>query len=657
MVLQLPPIFSDYMVLQAGRILPIWGISSPEEPIDIQLRSNAGSVILQEQVFTEESGKWRCNLPAVDLSDPNSPLILHIKTSRGEEITFNDVLVGEVWLCSGQSNMTMSVENARDGAREVSTANFPLIREFQAPQVTGHQAPWPQASSWRICSPEHVGSFSAVGYSMARRLHQELQVPVGIIHSSWGGSSCEAWTRRDSMLSHSLFSNSVHQWDDKLEKIESALTKGIDPAKLPLRQTDPGNSGEQEGLADPAYDDDTWEEINQPGAWEYGPLGDIDGVVWFRKRIKIPASWIGKDLSLNLGRLDDVDITYVNGSRIGETNFDTPNPHDVARKYTVPGQAVQSGELLIAIRIFDHYGEGGMTGHNSEMYLVPIENSENEQKIPLDGPWRVFVRHSMSPFNLKGYYIGDHEQKIPSGLYDGMIVPWAPFAIRGVAWYQGEANAGRAEQYKTLLPMMIKDWRTLWNQEGSHFDFPFLIVQLASYLEPSEEPSGSTWAEQREAQHHVAATVKNADLITAIDLGEADDIHPKNKQDVGLRLANLALKRDYGKSTLVAQGPFFERVAVDEAQLILHFRTSDSPLSTLNGEALASGFALLTSDDQWRWALGKIKDNTVIISVPEGLSVRAIRYAWSSNPMDGKQGMNLTNSDRLPAFPFHHDIY
>jgi len=379
--------------------------------------------------------------------------------------------------------------------------------------------------------------------------------------------------------------------------------------------------------------------------------------VWMRKRLVLPESMHGKSLRLSLGVIDDADITYVNGQEVGQTPITTPASYTVSREYTVPASLTRDGHLLIAVRVFDHFGGGGMNGDPNAFFVQ--DPADPAVRVAIRGAWKAKVHQPLDPMMLRDAAIrgpGRGAQYKPGYLYNGMIHPIAPYAHRGVIWYQGEANAGRAENYRTLMPMLIADWRALWNQEGVHHDFAFLQVQLANLGDPSVDPSEEGWGGIRDAQFEAASTQSNGYIATAIDIGEADDIHPRNKQEVGRRLGLIALRRVYGKSGFMDQGPVMTRATMAEGEVRLEFEYA-SGLKTTDGQD-PRGFKVQDAQGQWHWAhAARIDGESVVVTAPEGVQAAVkVRYAWAMNPVDGPHGINLVNGEGLPAFPFEVEL-
>lgn len=629
--ISLPVIFSDNMVIQQGIKAPVWGTSRPSQSIKIEF---AGSTV---QTKVGADGKWMVRMP---VNKAGGPFTMKI-TGDGQSIIFNNVMVGEVWICSGQSNMEMPLAGwgkIKDFEKEIAAANYPEIRLLQV-QHTTSTTPLTDvkvdAGKWQECSPQTVANFSSVAYFFARNIYEKKPVAIGLIHSSWGGTIAEAWTSGESLKKMPVFAKAV----EKMESVASQKT--LTPAEYTqqfkawqenVMQKDSGYSNNNPAWASNEVNASTWKTMSLPGAWEKAGLPDFDGIAWFRKKITVPEEWSGKDLQLSLGPIDDDDITFLNGTQVGKTEG-----NNRARLYTIPGSLVKSGENILTVRVLDNGGDGGMIGESKQLFI----KQGNGEPVSLAGDWsyKTSVTSSVLPAR----------PVVPEGpnrtmvLYNAMINPIVPYGIRGAIWYQGESNAGRAYQYRELFPLMIKDWRQHWG-EG---DFPFYFVQLANFNPVKPEPGESDWAELREAQLKTLA-LPNTGMAVIIDIGEAKDIHPKNKQDVGARLAMIARAKLYGEK-IPFTGPVFQSSKVEGNSIRISFANAEGGL-TMKGNDTLKGFAIAGADKKFHWADAKIEGSHVIVSSPEVASPVAVRYAWANNPV-----CNLYDKAGLPASPFRTD--
>lgn len=619
---KLPGIFSSNMVLQQGMEIPVWGWANSGEEVAVSL--NGTSV----RTTAGENGKWKVKLPVQDYGGPYT-----LKVKGSNSITFDNVMIGEVWVCSGQSNMEWPLANAKNGAEEVAAANYPKIRLFTVPR---HVAQFPEedieSGEWVECTPETVPSFSAVGYFFGRNLLEELDVPIGLIHSSWGGTVAETWTSPETIQNDPDFKAPMHELQqmdlEAFRKEKETKLRQLLHGDIPTK-----DSGMQNGeavWAAPALNDQNWNTIEVPGLWEEQGYFDIDGIAWYRKEIDLTEEQTQSNLQLHLGKIDDSDITFLNGIEIGTTNA-----YDAERVYTIDKKLLKPGKNMIVVRVDDTGGGGGLWGDPKDQFVAI-----GQDRIDISGDWKFKIAKAV----LQNIDLGPNSY--PTLLYNGMINPIVPFGIKGVIWYQGESNADRAQQYRRIFPNMIKDWRAQWGQG----DFPFLFVQLANYMKPDRQPGDSEWAELREAQT-MTLDLPNTGMASTIDIGEADDIHPRNKQDVGKRLALNAFKVAYNKD-IVYTGPMYESVEFKDGKAYITFTETGSGLAVKDKYGYVKAFAIAGADRKFHWAKAEIiNPNTVVVqsyAVPDPV---AVRFGWANNPDD----LNLYNLEELPANPFRTD--
>ncbi len=637
--LKLPAIFGDDMVLQRGIELPVWGWADAGEEVRVQF---AGQTKL---AVADGHGRWQLKLePLAVLPEPEGMTVIG---SCGGQRVFRNVLVGDVWICSGQSNMQFPVANTLNGQQEAAKADLPGIRLFFMPNVTALTPQADCAGGWRVCGPESAAQFSAVGFFFGRHLHRELQVPVGLIGTSWGGTIAEAWT------SASALHSSLPEFDEPVAQVLSsaeALNKAIHAYQVEL--TSFGQFMEElfrieEDLESAVlrttveYDDTAWPSMALPGNWEERGLTNLNGIVWFRRTIELPAAWAGKDLVLRLGPIDEVDVTWFNGRQVGargrsrtrEVSF-----WNVPREYPVPGDVVRGGTNVIAIRVSDMAGQGGLWGAPADSLRVELADGSDCATVSLAGDWRYEVEYVLPPKPNN-----PESPSRPTVLFNAMINPLIPYGVAGAIWYQGESNVTRPKQYRTLLPTLIADWRQRWGQG----DFPFLVVQLANFREMKDQPDESSWAELREAQAQTAMADPKVGLAVTIDIGDAKDIHPKNKQDVGRRLGLAAQAIAHGQA-VPSSGPVYANMSVANGKATLAFTHTDGGL-VARGGAL-TGFAIAGADRRFVWAQARIEGDKVVVWSPDVAEPSAVRYAWADNP-----DCNLYNGADLPAVPFRTD--
>lgn len=631
---RVPSIIGDNMVLQQGVKVRIWGNANPREHVTVSFDKKSASTVADLQ------GHWETWLGPLRAGGPFE------MTVRGSNVlTIRNVLVGEVWICSGQSNMEWPLVNTLHGAEDVAQANYPAMRLFTVAHRTAASPLTDVEGHWVIASPEEVANFSAVGYFFGRELHQKLKVPIGLIASTWGGTPAEAWTSREALHSALELKPILDRYESSLNVLPQAqesYRRALTEWEKQNLYVDTGNQGEALGYADPATDTADWSKMELPKQFETAGL-ILDGAVWFRKVVELPTSWAGKDLVLDLTAIDDFDITYFNGTKIGATGGETPNSYMVPRKYSIPGSLVHVGRNVISVRVFDHAGEGGFSGGGA-MSLRSVGNGSSDV-ISLRGSWDYKVELALEPkrpdWGTRPEVPGVNNPNNPSVLYNAMIAPLVAFAIRGAIWYQGESNAGRAYQYRTLLPIMIRNWRNAWG-----LNFPFYLVQLPNWRVSKSDPDESDWAELREAQT-MTLREPHLGMAVTIDLGDEKELHPRNKLDVGRRLALWALSYTY-RQKLIPSGPLFKRFSIEGNQVRLYFKYGFG-LRTTNGGPL-KGFAISGADRKFVWADARIDGETVIVSSPAVLKPVAVRYGWADNPT-----ANLANGAGLPASPFRTD--
>lgn len=650
--LKLPAVFGDHMVLQREAPIPVWGWAASGADVEVTLGENAVTTT------SGIDGRWRVALPA---QPAGGPFELRVSSGR-QELALKDVLIGEVWLCGGQSNMELPLRQARDPELEAaSAADCPRLRFFTAGRVTARVPQEDVPGQWVVSEPETALAFSAVGFFFGRKLLQDLDVPVGLINSSWGGTVAQAWMP----LSHLDANPALKHYADYVHRLESPDALAQYREELAAWETgifhkDEGIASAAKGWSQADLPGKGWDPVPVPGAWEQTLKLNIDGAVWFRYELDIPVAWAGRDLVLHLGPIDDFDQTFFNGHPVGGTGEETPNAHLVPRRYRIPSELVRSGRAVLAVRIFDRYGVGGFTAQNaSEMALVAPEGVIPE-RLPIAGTWRYRVERALVPKTPTcNAPVGPDNQNFPASLYNGMIAPLVPFGLRGVIWYQGESNADRvqAPEYNVLFPALINAWRDVWGRgsgtaEGSAM--PFYFVQLANFMARQAQPGESAWAVLREAQLR-ALVVRHTGMAVAIDIGEAGDVHPKNKQDVGLRLALNALAKTYGKHVPYS-GPMFRRLTIRDNRAVLEFSHSGGGL-VARGDVL-HGFAVAGENRRFVWADAKIDTtrgkghtaDTVIVTSRRVPKPVAVRYGWADNP-----DCTLVNDAGLPASPFRTD--
>jgi len=615
---KLPKVFSDNMVLQRDLPIKIWGWADKREEITI--------TFLNETVTTksDKKGKWQAVLKPVAAGGPYELVI-----AGTNEITLSNILVGDVWICSGQSNMEWPLSITNDSERAIETSANPRIRLFTVQKNTS-TVPLDDCESegWMVCGPETVASFSAVAYYFGKKLNEDIDVPIGLLHTSWGGTNVETWISApviDEVEGFKGIAKQVAEFDG--EEVMKAMREKVEAITGPLPEEDLGMKDGKALWAETDYSE--WKAMDIPQLWETAGIQGLDGIVWFQKEFELETGDILNDIEIHLGTIDDSDITFLNGEKIGETS----QKYNEVRIYKVSKSLLRVGKNSIVVRVDDTGGGGGIYGDPKKLFVV-LPN----KKISLTGEWLYKIGQGKILFNSS-------PNEMPSLLFNAMINPLIPYGVNGAIWYQGESNAGRAYEYRTTFPLMISNWRDVWGQG----DFPFFFVQLANFMQPKDQPGESAWAELREAQT-MTLSLPNTGMATIIDIGEANDIHPRNKLDVGNRLALNALKVAYGKN-VVASGPTFKGMKIEGEKIILSFDNLGTGFHLKNNYGYVNGFTVAGVDKLFHWAKAEISEDKIILICNEVKNPVAVRYGWANNPDD----LNLYNLEGLPAVPFRTD--
>lgn len=610
--LDLPYLFSTGMVLQRNAPIRIWGRGQPGEQVIVQLKQQTQSVA------TNTKGHWQVQL---EPEPAGGPFTLIVK-GKTETRRFEDVLVGEVWVCSGQSNMEWDVASSINAQQETEAARFPLIRQFDVPNKVAFTPQWnTDSASWTVCSPQTAARFSAVAYFFARKLYNELKIPIGLINSTWGGTVAEAWTSNAALKTHPDFkSNRAPQTEVEYQNIKAAQYKTL----INKFQGSDVVPEQQETWSAIDFNADKWPFLTVDKQWEDQSLLNFDGTVWYRTTIDLNEAQAAQTATLHLGAIDDADITFINGKYIGNTN-----QWNLVRTYQVPTGVLQKGSNVLLVKVMDGGGGGGFYGTGER-----ILQFGNGEKITLPLRWQAQVAKGVADSR-------PNPNDLPASLFNGMIAPITNYTIRGAIWYQGESNADRPKQYETLFPLLISDWRQQWKQGA----FPFYFAQLSSF-DPEHKPidAPSNWALLRDAQRKTLS-LPGTGLAVTIDIGERDDIHPKNKQDVGLRLALIALAKTYGKAVEYS-GPVMQRVSRSGNNLTVTFAHA-AGLSSRGGDQV-EGFELVSNDHKIIPLKCRIEKGKVVLSLPLKTKPLLLRYAWH----DDAGAANLKNGAGLPAVPF-----
>ncbi|MEM1116603.1 MAG: sialate O-acetylesterase [Bacteroidota bacterium] len=615
--LQMPHLLGDGAVLQRGEPIPIWGRASPGADVRIRL----GGARLETRAT--EQGDWRVLVPALP---PGGPYRLDVR-SGSERHRAENLLVGDVWVLSGQSNMQWAVKDSENAEAEIAAADDDRIRHIRVPR---EGADTPQADipggTWEPATPDFVGDFSAVGYFFAREIRQSQGVPVGLIHASWGGSRIEPWMSTAMLgLDAAGLEATRAAIRDRHGDTEAALRDRLGGA-FPSEAQDPVE-GETHPLADPALDDTAWEPLRVPVRWESAGYDGLDGVAWYRTSFELSDAEAAAGGQLSLGLVDDGDHTYVNGVLVG-TGRGGAQPRDL---YPLPPSVLQPGRNVLAVRVTDRGGSGGLKGGEGNLFL---EVGDGDRR-PLAGTWRFRVTEArMSPIETN---------KVPTVLWNQMIVPLTEARIAGVLWYQGESNANEPDAYRELFRSLITGWRSAWGRPA----MPFLWVQLAGYRQPPDGPDDTGgWPALRAAQSAALSLPRTAEAL-ALDVGDANDIHPRDKKTVGTRLAMAARSMVYREAGVPASGPRYASHTLEDGRVLVAFAHPDGGLATRDGQPLG-GFALAGRDGVWHWADARLRDRRVEVWSDAVPNPAALRYAWHDNPTSA----TLVNAAGLPAAPF-----
>jgi sialate O-acetylesterase len=628
--IMLPACFTDNMVLQQQSKVNLWGTETPGKNFTITTSWNNKTY----KAVADARGGWKIKIRTPVYGGPYT-----ITFNDGEISTLKNILIGEVWVCSGQSNMEMPLTGFYGDVLNLQheladAANYSEIRMLKIDNKTSF-TPLTDVQTkggWAICGPQTVRDFSAVAYFFAKNLFIDKHVPIGIINSTWGGTVAEAWTSGSALKSMPDFAPFVNAAEGGLtqEKLDARYQTELSGWIDSINVKDPAFQQGKLLWAESGFDDSAWEKMTVPAYWEQAGVPGYDGTMWFRKKIVIPAAWAGKELKLNMGGIDDYDVSYFNGAEIGHTEL-----FIYKRSYTIPGSLVKAGENTIAIRVFDNGGLGGINKGPLQLSLA----TDTTGQIDLAGQW---VSHKATVLTLLPQPPAQsNSPNRPTLIYNAMINPILPYTIKGVIWYQGESNADRATQYRQLFPLLINDWRQKWN-EG---DFPFYFVQIANYS-ATDQPPAADWPALRDAQLS-ALSVPHTGMAVTIDIGDANRIHPQNKQETGRRLALIALAKTYNEN-IPYSGPLYKSHVINGNKIELEFTHTDHRLLT-KGDTL-KGFTVAGADKKFYPANAVIAGNKVIVNSSNVANPVAVRYAWANNPL-----CNLYNGANLPASPFRTD--
>jgi sialate O-acetylesterase len=651
----MPAIFSDNMVLQQKSNVQFWGKAKPGESVAINASWGATS-----KAKVNDDGLWKTKLKTIKAGGP-----YEVKIKIGDTtIVYKNVLLGEVWLCSGQSNMEMPLEGwppqsvIQNSAEEIKAANYPEIRLFNVARAVSNKPEFNCVGNWTECNPQTVAKFSASGYFFGREVFKNIKVPVGLINSPWGGTPIEAWISSE-------YLGKVNEYKPTLDKIASMGDEVkqlndwihnhpvVDISTKELTHKWENLEFGDSSCAKTDFNDANWKTMKLPTVWESTSMGNFDGIVWFRNKVSIPKEWIGKDLVLELGSIDDMDRSYVNGTLVGAT--EKVGYYQEPRIYNVPKEIVSDSVLTLAVRVVDNGGGGGIWGNNVKMRVHPKlsfpAGNDSLESVSLAGNWKYLPVAEYLSDKFYVYKVEGEESysrpkasidispNTPTMLYNGMIAPLVSYGIKGAIWYQGETNVGSPYNYKTLFPLMIKNWRNNWG-EGN---FSFYFVQIAPYLYGDADKSYII----REAQLSTLS-VPNTGMAVTLDIATVNNIHPPDKQDVGKRLALWALAKNYNKK-ITYSGPIYKSIKIEKGKAILTFEETDKGLvfKDIKGE---TNFLIAGADKKFVKAEVKVDGKKLIISSPDVKEPAAVRYAWTNTAE-----ATLFNKAQLPASTFRTD--
>ena len=663
----MPSVFSDHMVLQRDLPLEFWGTAEPGSRIQVKLTTQdpkQGVGEIRSSLKVGPDGRWQTRMRPV--SDTTHAWKLVVTEYEGEgswkdakalsSVEFNDVLVGEVWLCGGQSNMEWVMDWIGTTPQQKAKMDHPTIRLIKAPHVLATEPQDDIDAEWQVCTPETVGNWSAVGLYFGLALQESLDVPIGLISSNWGGTRIEPWIERADLAAHPRFFERTNELQAGIDaynamdeatrqrKVQEANQGFEDRAKDYWNGILAKDPGSEAGWMKPGFDDAGWKTMELPGNWEQRStdLKDFDGTVWFRRSVSIPEGWANTPLVLELGRIDDSDRTWFDGTLVGTTT----NLHTGVRRYPIQPGLVSGGESNITVCALDPQGGGGFSG--GDMKLMRADGQGRAIELAGDWKWKRGIATKDSGPNRVAAPINPGMTPQSAGtLHAAMIAPFVPYTLRGAIWYQGESNAGQPDEYRDLMPLLIESWR---EDFGDHLAFG--IVQLAAFKAVSDDPVEGQWALLRDAQLETARNVPNTGIAITTDVGNATDIHPKNKKAVGDRLAGWALHDVYGIKRAIPSSPIHSGTRTKGDTMVLRFDHAAGGLSNENGGEKVDGFAIAGADGRFVWADAVVTGpNTVEVRSNEVPEPRIVRYGWQNNPVRA----DLVGGTGLPASPFRTD--
>jgi sialate O-acetylesterase len=629
-------VFGTGMVLQRDMPVPVWGTAAPGEKVTVEF---AGQSV---EATADATGAWRADLAPLAASSTPATLVIR-GTNR---VALDDVVVGDVWLCSGQSNMAYPMtplKNRPEYAGDLTGADFPLIRQGLVPREPSLEPATSRRVKWTACSPATVEAFTAAGFYFAREIHADLKVPVGLLLSAWGGTSAESWISREALDTVPRFKTRADEQAANLASLPERIAsfpEAIAAWEAANGRTDPGNRGEAEGWMN-AGSADGWSPGKPQQKWADLGLPN-GGVAWVRKIIAVDPAKAGKGFRLDLGQVNEQYVTaYWNGRRLGDFGRKPPAFYKSYTHFDVAADDVRAGENVVTLRFVTHLGDRppltrGM--RDIGLKAVGVADDGFDVRVEQAFPPLAADARAARPKTPEG-----DAAHTSSALYGGMIRPLAPFAIKGVIWYQGEGDGSRGYDYRSFLPLLIESWRTAWGRE-----VPFVVQQLPNWKASGARDTG--WAEVREAQWMTSRALPAVGISVATEIGESDDVHPVNKRDIGKRLALVALEQFYGRDVR-GSGPVMKAAARDGDTFRVTFTTT-GPLRTTDGKP-PRHFLVAGADKTFVDAEASIDGDAVVVKAAGVTAPEAVRYAW----INDTAGANLTDDTGLPTAPFRSDTW
>ena len=614
--LRLPKYISDGMVLQRDQPIKIWGFASPDEKVIVRF---AGK---EYTSLTQKDSTWSVMLPPQMAGGP-----YNISIKGSNQIMIKNILFGDVWLCSGQSNMELPIERLKDAYPELyRSARNPMIRQFTVPKEYDFNTKKEDLSggSWIEVSPKTIKDFSGVAYFFAAKVYESEKIPIGLINSALGGSPAQSWISEEGLKKFPEYLDIVYQYRDE-KYVDSIKNYNANRHRNWYKKLNDSDEGLKNHWQQTAMDRTTWKTANMPSLWSTFDTNMKPGAIWMHRTFEVNKKNAGQTARLFLGCIVDADSVYINGQFAGTTSYQYP-----PRKYEIPASLLKEGINEITIRVIDENGRGGFV--KDKPYEIVFKD---KSAIKLEGEWKYKIGCEVAKIEPHVFI-----QWKPIGLYNAMIHPLFHYPIKGMLWYQGESNVGKPLEYFALMNELINNWRTGWNNT----DLPFYYVQLANFLEAKEMPVESNWAALRQQQLDMLK-IPNTGMAVTIDIGEWNDIHPLNKKDVGERLALHALKNQYAKKDIIISGPLVKKHKVSKNKVTLEFDFVQNGIKKVD---TLKYFELAGDDKKFVKADAVIKGKSIVLQSDQIAIPKYVRYAWADNPED----VNFFNIEGLPASPF-----